>query len=138
MDIESNLRIKLKELNNNLREFEDELQKQEQYYKENSNKVKEEQEKPKILLNEMKKTLFQINQIKSELETVITQLAFITTINDKAELTEEEKRHLEELSSPTPNDDIPFYKRDYTAEEAEVIRAAFEAPLYNDNTPQRK
>lgn len=141
MDIESNLRIKLKELNSNLIEFENELQRQNNYYQENSNKVKEEQEKPKILLDEMKKTLFQINQTKSELETVITQLAFITSINDKDELTEEEKRHLEELSqvsSPIANDDIPFYKRDYTAEEAEVIRTAFESTLYNDDTPQRK
>lgn len=130
MNLEDLLMLKMATLNGSLDDFNNQLT--------NMPSIKEEDKakKRKKLYQEMKKLQFKINSTKSNLDDTIANLAFINSIEDKQDLTDEEANKLREIFETRTNDgtqndetQIPFYKREYSPEEAAAIRKEFESTL---------
>ncbi len=135
MDIEEMLFTKINELNKALIDFKTELAQHHELYFRLNNTSNNQLEQKKIY-DEIKKLQLTISQTKSSLDTIISQYAFISNLNrEKRNLSLDDESKLTEISQiNSSGQEIPFYKKEYSEKEAEAIRQAFEAPLYEDNT----
>lgn len=135
MNIEDVLLIKINELTKLLESFNAESQSHLNSYMSLQNSEKEQKEIEKEMLSYYKKLRelqFRIDHTKSLLDTTISQLAFITSLNEKQDLTLEEQMKLQELSQIRGEPQSSF-KQDYSSEEAKDIRTAFEGPRYSND-----
>lgn len=130
MSLEDLLMLKMTTLNGSLDDFNKQLENMP------SLKTEEDVKEKARLYQEMKKLQFKITSTKSKLDDTIANLAFINSIEGKQDLTDEEANRLREIFETRTNDrmqndetQIPFYKREYSPEEAAVIRKEFEATL---------
>lgn len=130
MSLEDLLMLKMTTLNGSLDDFNKQLENMP------SLKTEEDVKEKARLYQEMKKLQFKITSTKSKLDDAIANLAFINSIEGKQDLTDEEANRLREIFETRTNDrmqndetQIPFYKREYSPEEADAIRKEFEATL---------
>lgn len=129
MDLETILLTRIKELNESLNELKHELEKKHQDYQ-STPQTKNFQKEILKIYEEIGKLQFIITSTKGTLDTIINQFALVNSLNEKKEFTDEEEKKLSELSHMNLSDsDEPVYKKDFTGEEADAIREAFEKPL---------
>lgn len=93
--------------------------------------TEEEKKNMSQLLINIQSLELKIEDTKKELNKTTDQIVFVMSIDNKSELSQEERIRLQQVSQ----NEVPSYKKDYTNEEEE-IRKNFESPLYpDDETP---